>query len=106
MLSIPKECSAVTVACGISGTGQTVVMSVLGMLIVGGTVLVKNRLGAGRGEVDRKEGWKRRKERGWEEGSRGMEKEGELKENGSAKEGEKRRGERKDGGKELNTYNQ
>ena len=95
MLSIPRECLAVTVACGISGTGQTVVMSVLGMLIVGGTVLVKNRLGAGRGEGDRKEEWKRRKERGWEEGSRGMEKKGELKENGSAK----GRGERKDGGR-------
>ena len=95
MLSIPRECSAVTVACGISGTGQTVVTSVLGMLVVGRTMLVKNRLGAGRGEGDRKEGWKRRKERGWEEGSRGMEKEGELKENGSV-EG---RGERKDGGR-------
>ena len=64
MLSIPRECPTVTVACGISGTGQTVVTSVLGMLIVGRTVLVKNRLGAGRGEGDRKEGWKRRRKEG------------------------------------------
>ena len=55
------------------GMEQTVVTSVP-MLIVDGTVFVKNRLEAGRGEReegDRKGGWKRRRERGWEEGSRG-----------------------------------
>ena len=36
-------------ACGMLGTGQTVVTSVP-MLIVGGTVVVKNRSETGRGE--------------------------------------------------------
>ena len=45
---------------------QTVVMSVT-MLIVDGTVFVKNRLETGRGEwgeEDRKGGWKRRRKEG------------------------------------------
>ena len=46
MLFIP---TALTVACGMLGMGQTVVMPDP-MLIVDGTVFVKNRLEAERGE--------------------------------------------------------
>ena len=63
------------VACGMLGMGQTVVMPDP-MLIVDGTVFVKNRLEAGRGECgegDRKGGWKRRRKEG---GRKGMKKEG------------------------------
>ena len=49
MSLVPGGISAVTVACGMLGTGQTVVTSVP-MLIVGGTVVVKNRSETGRGE--------------------------------------------------------
>ena len=42
MSLVPIGFSAVTVACGMLGTGQTVVTSVP-MLIVGGTAVVKNR---------------------------------------------------------------
>ena len=63
---IPRGLSALTVACGMLGMGHTVVTSVP-MLIVDGTVFVKNRLEAGRGERgegDRKGGWKRRRKEG------------------------------------------
>lgn len=49
MLFIPGGLSALTVACGMLGMGQTVVMPDP-MLIVNGTVFVKNRLEAERGE--------------------------------------------------------
>ena len=42
MSLVPIGFSAVTVACGMLGTGQTVVTFVP-MLIVGGTAVVKNR---------------------------------------------------------------
>ena len=74
MSFLPRGLSALTVACGMLGMGQTVVMPDP-MLIVNGTVFVKNRLEAERGEReegDRKGGWKRRRKAG---GKKGMEKE-------------------------------
>ena len=57
---VPKGFSAVTVACGMLGTGQTVVTSVP-MLIVGGTVVVKNR--SETGEERRREEERRERQR-------------------------------------------
>ena len=64
MLLVPRGFSAVTVACGMLGMGQTVVTSVP-MLIVGGTVIVKNRSETGRGEGEEGDRKGRRVEEGY-----------------------------------------
>ena len=60
MSLVPIGFSAVTVACGMLGTGQTVVTSVP-MLIVGGTAVVKNR--SETEEERRKKGERRERQR-------------------------------------------